>query len=100
KRIAAMMWPERYRHREAFQGLVGTRLVSAGGITGVGEERARVLVRANGLPEPHNDMICSVVALRWGLMGLCVLLGLYVVLILSFLLVAGRSKDPLARLAC
>lgn len=100
KRIAAMMWPERYKNREAFQQIVGTRLVGAGGVTGVGEERARVLVRANGLPEPHNDMICSVIAVRWGLFGIAILLGLYTVLILSFLLVAGRSKDPLARLVC
>lgn len=100
KRIAAMIWPERYKNREAFQQIVGTRLVGAGGITGVGEERARVLVSANGLPEPHNDMICSVIALRWGWFGMLILLGLYTILILSFLLVAGRSKDPLARLTC
>ena len=100
RRIAAMVWPERYARTDAFQQIVGTRLLGAGGITGVGEERARLLVDVHGLPEPHNDMIASVIGLRWGLSGLAAVLGLYLILVLSFLNVAAKSKDPVARLAC
>lgn len=100
RRIAAMVWPERYADTDAFQQIVGTRLVGAGGFTGVGKERAKLLTEMNGLPEPHNDMITSVIGLRWGLMGMVVLLSLYFLLALSFLTVAARSKEPMARLAC
>src|SRR5690606_21052995 len=100
RRIAAMIWPERYRNKEAFQGTVGTRLIGAGGLVGVGEERAALLIKVNALPEPHNDMVASVVGLRWGVVGIWTLLSLYFILVLSFLLVAARSKDPVARLAC
>ena len=98
KRIAALVWPKRYENREAFQQITATRLAGAGGIVGVGKERATTLVRYNRLPEPHNDMIFSVILCRWGLLGGLVTLGLYLVLISSFLLAAARSKDPFARL--
>jgi cell division protein FtsW (lipid II flippase) len=98
KRIAALIWPKRYENREAFQQITATRLAGAGGIVGVGKERATTLVRYNRLPEPHNDMIFAVIVCRWGLLGGLVTLGLYLVLISSFLLAAARSKDPFARL--
>lgn len=98
KRIAALIWPKRYENREAFQQITATRLAGAGGIVGVGKERATTLIRYNRLPEPHNDMIFAVIVCRWGLIGGLVTLGLYLVLISSFLLAAARSKDPFARL--
>ena len=99
KRFAAMMWPQRYEQREAFQGLTARRMVAAGGIEGLGKERAAVLLRYNALPEPHNDMIFAVIGCRWGLIGAMVTIGLYLVLIVSIGLIAVRSKDPFVRLA-
>ena len=64
KRIAALVWPKRYENREAFQQITATRLAGAGGIVGVGKERATTLIRYNRLPEPHNDMIFSVILCR------------------------------------
>ncbi|HEX7010832.1 MAG TPA: FtsW/RodA/SpoVE family cell cycle protein [Phycisphaeraceae bacterium] len=100
RRVAAMIWPDRYAKRDAFQPLVAQRLIGAGGLIGVGKERARTLVRFNRLPEPHNDMIFAVIVNRWGLLGGGAVLGLYLVLLSSFFLVAARSKDPFARLVC
>ena len=100
RRIAAMIWPERYADREAFQPLVAQRLAGAGGLLGVGRERSAVLVRYNRLPEPHNDMIFAVIVNRWGLLGGLGVIGLYGVLVLSLLAAAAKKGDPFARLAC
>ncbi len=100
KRIAALVWPKRYENREAFQQITATRLAGAGGITGVGRDRAHTLIKYNRLPEPHNDMIFSVIVCRWGLLGAMVTVAMYFVLLASFLLTAARSKDPFARLCC
>ncbi len=99
KRIAAMFWPQRYQRHEAFQPIVAQRMVGSGGIAGLGGDQAGVLIRFNRLPEPHNDMIFSVVAARWGLCGAAAVVGLYLVLTGSFLLAAVRIKEPFARLS-
>lgn len=100
RRIAAMMWPERYADREAFQPLVAQRLAGAGGLVGVGRRRSGTLVRYNRLPEPHNDMIFAVIVNRWGLAGGLGVIALYLVLVLSLTAAAARKGDPFARLAC
>ncbi|MEX0885939.1 MAG: FtsW/RodA/SpoVE family cell cycle protein [Phycisphaeraceae bacterium] len=99
-RIAAMLWPERHRDRGAYQQHVATMLVGAGGVTGLGEERSRTLLRFNHLPEAHNDMIFAVIANRWGLVGCGIVIALYIVIVLSACAVAGRSRDPFAKLVC
>lgn len=100
RRIAALIWPQRYTQGAAFQQIVATRLTGAGGVTGLGKARARDWVKYNALPEPHNDMIFAVIVSRWGLVGAVMVLGLYLLLFLSFIMAAARSKDPFARLAC
>ena len=59
---------------------------------------AELLLLHNHLPEEHNDMIFSVVCLRWGLWGALAALGGVLVLVLSGLIIAGRTRDPFARL--
>ena len=99
-RIASMIWPEKYKDREAYQQTVACRLVSAGGAIGHGRERSHILVRYNALPHPHNDMIFTVISNRWGAAGALAVIGLYLVMTSSFILVAAKSKDPFARLSC
>jgi len=100
KRIASMIWPQRYKSDEAFQPIVAQRMIGAGGLTGLGKHRAATLIRFNGLPEPHNDMIFAVIVCRWGLLGGGVVLGLYIILVSAFQLASVRIKDPFARLTC
>lgn len=100
RRIASMIWPQRYEDTAAFQPIVAQRMVGSGGVTGLGKGRAGTLVRFNRLPEANNDMIFAVVVARWGLVGAIAVVGLYVVLIASFVLAALRIKEPFARLAC
>jgi len=90
----------RYIKTSAYQQDKAMTLVSAGGLTGYGKERSATIVKFNKVPHVHNDMIFAVIANRWGLLGVYVVLGLYFVLISSMLLTAARSKDPLAQLSC
>lgn len=99
-RIAAMLHPEKHRNDDGYQQRIAMTLVGAGGPTGLGEDRAATILKFNHLPEQHNDMIFAVLVNRWGLLGALAVMGLYVVLIAAFALVAARSKDPFARLAC
>jgi cell division protein FtsW (lipid II flippase) len=100
KRIASMIWPDKYKHREGFQRDKAIMLVGAGQLHGLGAQRAQKFVYFNALPEDHNDMIFPVIVARWGLLGGAVTLALYCMLVISILAVGARSKDPFARLAC
>lgn len=103
-RIEAMVYQmqgdKRMAKKEGYQQEVAMRLVAAGGIKGYGKHRATTIIEYNALPFDHNDMIFPVIVCRWGLAGATAVIGLYVVLISSMLAVAGRSKDPFARLSC
>jgi cell division protein FtsW (lipid II flippase) len=81
-----------------YQSLTARTLVGAGGLTGNPQEKARSLVRYNRLPERHNDMIFSVVVLRFGLLGAVATLGLYAMWIAGALGTAAACKDPFGRL--
>jgi len=91
---------ERYIQDLAFQQHKAMKLIGAGRVTGYGEQRASTIIHYNRIPEAYNDMIFAVIVNRWGLMGGLVTLGLFMLIILSFVLVAARSKDPFVRLVC
>ncbi|MFI4860647.1 MAG: FtsW/RodA/SpoVE family cell cycle protein [Phycisphaerales bacterium JB063] len=95
-----MIGDERMVNDEGYQQDVAMRLVAAGGVTGYGKERAATIIEYNKLPYDHNDMIFPVIVNRWGLMGGLAVFALYFVLVGSILWVAGKSKDPFARLSC
>lgn len=100
RRIAALIWPDEYKQRDAFQQLAAKNVIGSAGWTGHGKQQSAVLIRAAALPEPHNDMIYAVIVGRWGVFGGLAIIGLYAVLVISMLLTAARTKDPFARLAC
>ncbi|MCX5658136.1 MAG: FtsW/RodA/SpoVE family cell cycle protein [Planctomycetota bacterium] len=89
----------RYIKDIGYQQYKATVLVGSGQLTGFGADRAATIVRYNRLPEDHNDMIFAVIAARWGLVGGIVTLLLYLLLVLSFLLVAMHYRNPFTRLA-
>jgi rod shape determining protein RodA len=47
----------------------------------------------NFLPEQHTDFIFSVFAEEWGFVGGMALMGLYLMLVLRGLVIAGRARD-------
>ena len=67
--VAQVQQDDRYIRDIGYQGHKAMTLVGAGGLTGVGRERAKTLIDFNHLPEEHNDMIFAVVSCRWGLLG-------------------------------
>jgi cell division protein FtsW (lipid II flippase) len=81
-----------------FQSYAAQTLIGAGQVTGVGDANARALVKYNGLPERHNDMVFAVIVNRFGLVGALTVLGLYLLWILGALLVAASCKEPFGRL--
>ena len=103
-RIKAMYFDiigdDRMSQNEGYQAMVAQRMAASGGLMGNGKEKAATLIDYNDLPFDYNDMIFPVIVNRWGALGGIGVMGLYGVLVGSMLLVAARSKDPLARLSC
>jgi rod shape determining protein RodA len=81
-----------------FQAYTAQTLSAAGGVVGVGEEKARALVHFSRLPERHNDMIFSVLLNRFGLFGGLVALLLYFLWTAGALMAAAATRDPFGRL--
>ncbi|MCP4758755.1 MAG: FtsW/RodA/SpoVE family cell cycle protein [Planctomycetes bacterium] len=81
-----------------YQGQRAMTLVGAGGLTGYGREQASRLVHWNHLPEEHNDMVFAVIVARWGLVGAVVTWGLFGLMALGGLLVAGQCREAFGRL--
>ena len=80
-----------------FQSFTAQRLVGAGGVTGVSDIKTRALIRYNGLPEAHNDMIFAVITLRFGLIGGVVTLLLYMLWTVGVIGTAAACRDPFGR---
>ena len=81
-----------------FQADRAQTLVASGQITGAGKEMAGHLVRYNGLPEDHNDMIFAVIGARWGLLGGLCTIGLYLLFLGGGVMVAAMCREPFGRL--
>jgi cell division protein FtsW (lipid II flippase) len=81
-----------------YQGFVAQTYIGSGQAAGMPDARARTLIRYNYLPARHNDMVFSVVAMRFGLLGAVGVLALYLVWFGGALWVAGMCKDPFGRL--
>ncbi len=82
-----------------YQQARGMTCIAAGGVKGYRDQAPEIL-RVNNVPEAHTDMIVCVAGLRWGLLGLLGILGLYLGLVGGMLAISARSKDPFVRLSC
>lgn len=80
-----------------FQSFTAQRLVGAGRLTGNSDASSRALVRYNGLPEAHNDMVFAVICLRFGLLGGLAVLLLYLIWAASALMTAWYCREPFGR---
>ncbi|MCA9271625.1 MAG: FtsW/RodA/SpoVE family cell cycle protein [Phycisphaerales bacterium] len=80
-----------------FQSFTAQRLVGAGRLTGNSDASSRALVRYNGLPEAHNDMVFAVICLRFGLLGGVAVLLLYLIWAASALMTAWYCREPFGR---
>jgi cell division protein FtsW (lipid II flippase) len=96
--IAQVQGDDRFEQTIGYQGARAMTLIGAGKISGVGKEEARELLRANHLPEEHNDMVFAVISLRWGLFGALGTWALYLLLGIGGLGASLGCKDPFPRL--
>ena len=96
--IAQVQGDDRFEQTIGYQGARAMTLIGAGKISGVGKEAAAELLRANHLPEEHNDMVFAVITLRWGLFGAIGTWALYVLLGLGGIGASLGCKDPFPRL--
>jgi cell division protein FtsW (lipid II flippase) len=96
--LAQLQGDTRYSRDIGFQADRAMTLVGSGGLAGVGQEKARSLVRLNRLPEDHNDMIFAVICCRWGFLGGLVTWTLGMLFGLGALAVGMLAREPFARL--
>lgn len=81
-----------------YQAFTAQTLAGAGQVAGNTDAHTRALVRYNRLPERHNDMIISVITLRFGIVGAVVVLLLQFIWIAGALMTAAFCKDAFGRL--
>jgi len=70
--------------------------LAAGGIFGRGLGNSTA--KWNWLPEADNDFIFAIIGEELGLIGAIVVLGLFIVLAISFVRIIRSSRDPFARI--
>lgn len=73
--------------------------ISSGGMLGYGFRRGPFL-KYNFVQFSHNDCIIAMIAHQWGVLGVLVVLGLYVLIVMCGLEIAVHHPDPFARLLC
>ncbi|MFC1634660.1 FtsW/RodA/SpoVE family cell cycle protein [Planctomycetota bacterium] len=71
--------------------------VASGGATGYGFRRGP-FVKYDFLRARHNDFIFAIIAQQWGFWGCLGVLGLYVIVVICGLEIAGNNTDPFGRL--
>jgi len=84
---------------DAYQLHQAKRMLAAGGVWGsfvtgpLTDDTA-----AYRLPEAHSDFVFCVLGERFGLLGLCAVLGLYALLVWRGLAIAAATREPFGRL--
>lgn len=81
-----------------YQSFTAQKLIGSGLTAGNADPHARALIRYNRLPEAHNDMVFSVLAARFGLLGALGVLGLYLLWLAGALATAAWCAEPFGRL--
>lgn len=94
----AWIGDDRMANDEGFQQARGMQLIGAGQVQGYGSQAGQV-IRANALPEPHNDMIFCIIGNRWGLLGAGGITCIYGLLLGTLFWAAARCHDPFMRLS-
>ena len=89
-RIAAWLSPYTYESDQSYQTLQALYAIGRGGHLGKGLGNS---LQKFMIPEPHTDMIFSILCEELGLLGACVLFSLIGYVILCLVRTAKKSKD-------
>jgi len=97
QRLTIFLHPEQDRRDTGYHLRQSEIAVGSGGITGQGYEHG---LQANGhfIPEQQTDFIFTIVGEEGGLLGCCVLVGLYMILLQRCISILIRNDDLLGRL--
>ncbi|UCD89994.1 MAG: putative lipid II flippase FtsW [Desulfobacterales bacterium] len=95
-RIMSFLNPWQYPAGEGYQIVHSLMAFGSGGIwgTGIGKGYQKLFY----LPEPHTDFIFSVIGEEFGLFGVLIILGLYVMIIWRGVIIAKNSRDSFGSL--
>ena len=89
ERIAIWRNPEKYE--KGFQTIQGLYAIGSGGIFGKGLGSS--LQKLGFVPEAQNDMIFSIICEETGLIGACVLILVFALLIWRLMVIATHARD-------
>lgn len=86
-----VIWLDPENHPKGLQTIQGLYAIGSGGLFGKGLGNS--MQKMGFLPEPQNDMIFSIICEELGLVGAFFVLGLFILLLFSFLKIAFRCED-------
>lgn len=89
ERIAIWRNPEKYE--KGYQTLQGLYAIGSGGLFGRGLGNS--VQNLGFLPEAQNDMIFSIICEELGLVGAGILIGVFLILIWRFFVIAAKAED-------
>lgn len=97
QRVLTLLDPEADKLGAGWNIWQSKTAIGSGGIEGKGW-LAGTQSHLDFLPESHTDFIIAVLAEEFGLLGVCLLLGLYILLISRGLFIAWRAKNMFGKL--
>ena len=89
ERLAIWRNPEKYE--KGYQNLQGLYAIGSGGLFGRGLGNS--VQKLGFLPEAQNDMIFSIICEELGLVGAGILIGVFLILIWRFFVIAAKAED-------
>lgn len=95
ERLRAFMDPSVDPLREGYQVRQAQIALAEGGFFGVGGGRS--VQKYSYLPEAHTDMVFAVLGEEFGILGLALIAGLFVLFALSAFHLARRCRDPFGK---
>lgn len=95
-RIKSFLNPFEYETGSSYQIINGYIAIGSGGLEGVGLGQS--IQKLGYLPEPQTDFIMAIIAEELGIFGVIIVLGGLGFIIFRALIIALKTKDPLARM--
>jgi cell division protein FtsW len=94
RRLTSFMNPWQYENDAGYQIVHSLMAFGSGGLfgAGIGNGYQKLFY----LPEPHTDFVFSVVGEELGLLGVCLVMGLYVMLVWRGIVIAMKAQDRFA----
>jgi cell division protein FtsW len=94
RRLASFLDPWRYESDAGYQIVHSLMALGSGGVTGAGVGKS--YQKLFYLPEPHTDFVFSVLGEELGLVGVCLVMGLYIMILWRGIVVAMKARDLFA----